>query len=97
MFWNRSAQKQPEPEPESRQQVLYYAQTPLKGDLFAVVRVTWHKKGMPIGVVESQLREDDGDAMSAEFGQLVGKALRDGADVSIICGEPPEAVGIKEL
>lgn len=95
MFWNKPARKQPEPEPESRQQVLYYAQTPLKGDLFAVIRVTWHEKGMPIGVVESQLREDDEDAIP-EFGQLVGEALRGGADVSIICAEPPEAVGIEE-
>ena len=50
---------------------------------------------MPIGVVESQLREDDEDVIP-EFGQLVGEALRGGADVSIICGEPPEAVGIEE-
>jgi len=50
---------------------------------------------MPIGVVESQLREDDEDVIP-EFGQLVGEALRGGADVSIICAEPPEAVGIEE-
>ena len=33
MFWNRPAQKQPEPEPESRQQVLYYAQTGIRGQI----------------------------------------------------------------
>ena len=95
MFWNRPAKKQPEPEPESRRQLLYYAQQKLEGDLFAVIRVTWHEKGALIGVVESQIKKDGDDAIP-EFGQLVGQALRSGADVSIICGELPEAVGIKK-
>ena len=92
MFWNGPARKQPEPEPESRQQVLFYAQKELKGDLFAVIRITWHEEGKPIGVVESQLRDG-----IPEFGQIVGEALRAGADVSVICGEAPEAVGLKQL
>ena len=47
---------------------------------------------MPIGVVESQLREDDEDVIP-EFGQLVGEALRGGADVSVICVEEPKSLG----
>ncbi len=95
MFWNRPAQKQPEPEPESRHQILYYAQTPLKGDLFAVIRVTWHEKGKLVGVVEDQLEGSLTESVISEFGGIVGEALRGGADVSIICSEPPEAVGIE--
>ena len=94
MFWNRPARKQPEPEPEPGKQLLYYAQAELQGDLFAVIRVRWNEKGMPIFVAESQIIGSDDEAIP-EFSQIVRNALMNGADVSIICSEPPEVVGIE--
>lgn len=92
MFWHRRPKKD---DPADRKQLLYYVQQDVGEDSFALVRLTWFAEGKPIGVMETKIRDDREDLIP-EFAEIVGEALRGGADVSIMCGESAEALGIKE-
>ena len=93
MGWlNRSKKTPGEP---SRQQLLHYVQTELMGDSFAVVRTTWYSGGAVCAITECTIDKSDELALM-EFTGIVGDALRAGADVSIICIDSSEAVGIKK-
>ena len=93
MGWlNRSKKRPDEP---SRQQALYYVHSELMDDFYAVIRTTWYSGGAVCGITECAISQSD-DLALMEFTGIVGDALRAGADVSIICIDSSEAVGIKK-
>lgn len=73
--------------------LLYYQQSELPGNLYAIVRISWFRKGIICGVTESKIDCDDIDVV-LEFTDIVGDALRVGADVSVICIDDPINLGI---
>ena len=91
MGWLNRSKKTPD-EP-SRQQLLHYVQAELMGDSFAVVRTTWYSGGAVCAITECKIDKSD-DLALMEFTGIVGDALRAGSDVSILCIEPSESVGL---
>lgn len=85
-FRNRKPQKY-----ENR--LLYYQQDELKDEYYAVVRITWFNDGKVCGVTEGKIDSYEADVVM-EFCSIVGNALRAGADVSVVCIEDPENLGI---
>jgi hypothetical protein len=81
-----------------RQRLLYAAKCKMPDDVFAIVRVTHFGVYGLMGVIEVKLLygEEDLDEMIPQFALIVGEALRDGADVSILCSVEPEVLGICE-
>ena len=81
-----------------RQRLLYAAKCRMPEDVFAIVRVTHFGVYGLVGVMEVKLvyGEEDLDEMIPQFALIVGEALRDGADVSVLCSVEPEALGIYE-
>ena len=63
-------------------------------DVFAVVRMSWFRKGRPFEVEEFQIVECP-DA-TAIFHGTVGQALRLGADVSVVTTYSAESLGIPQ-
>ena len=63
-------------------------------EIFAVVRMSWFRKGQPFEVEEFQILECP-DA-TAIFHGTVGQALRLGADVSVVTTYSAETLGIPQ-
>jgi hypothetical protein len=82
--------------PDPKQQLLFYSQQPIGNDIYAIVRVTWFGKDGCCAVTESRVNLYDIDVVM-EFTDIVGNALRTGADVSVICIDDPENLGIQEV
>ena len=61
-------------------------------DVFAVVRMSWFRQGKPVEIDELQILECD-DAHNI-FQYMVGQALRQGADVSVMTTYSAESLGI---
>tara|TARA_R100000406_G_C3069414_1_gene113739 strand:+ start:497 stop:781 length:285 start_codon:yes stop_codon:yes gene_type:complete len=76
-----------------RGRTLYYQQDELKDRYYAVVRISWFNDDKVCGVTESKIDSYDADVVM-EFADIVGNALRAGADVSVVCIEDPENLGI---
>ena len=93
MGWLNRSKKTPD-EP-SRQQLLHYVQADLMDEFFAVIRTTWYSGGAVCAVTECKIEKTD-DLALMEFTGIVGDALRAGSDVSIICVDPSESVGLKK-
>ena len=85
-FRNRKAKKY-----ENR--LLFYRQDELQNEYYAVVRISWFDDGKVCGVTESKIDTYDADVVM-EFSDIVGNALRAGADVSVVCIDDPENLGI---
>ena len=85
-FRNRKAKKY-----ENR--LLFYRQDELQNEYYAVVRISWFNDGKVCGVTESKIDSYDADVVM-EFSDIVGNALRAGADVSVVCIDDPENLGI---
>ena len=85
-FRNRKAKKY-----ENR--LLFYRQDELQNEYYAVVRISWFNDGKVCGVTESKIDTYDADVVM-EFSDIVGDALRAGADVSVVCIDDPENLGI---
>ncbi len=78
-----------------RKQTLSCNQKSLPDDIFAIVRLAWFEDGQAIEVDEIQIMEAGDDTISG-FAALIGQALRQGADVSVLSAYPPEDLGIYE-
>jgi len=74
-------------------QLLYYVRSELLGRYFAVIRVTWFDTSGIFCVSETRINKSEIDVI-AEFSEIVGMALRAGSNVSVICSEDPEDLGI---
>ena len=96
MSWlDKLCKRQPEEPEEPIQRLLFYSQQELQNEFYAVVRVTWFHGDKICGVTESKIDTYNADVI-LEFSDIVGNALRAGADVSVICIDDPECVGITE-
>ena len=87
------AQTKSKPRPPSRPTLAVIVGT-IPADVFAVVRMSWFRKGQPFEVEEFQILECP-DA-TAIFHGTVGQALRLGADVSVVTTYSAETLGIPQ-
>jgi hypothetical protein len=94
LFWNDPvAQVKSKPRPP-RRPTLAVIVGAIPADVFAVVRMSWFRKGQPFEVEEFQILECP-DA-TAIFHGTVGQALRLGADVSVVTTYSAESLGIPQ-
>jgi hypothetical protein len=91
-FWSDPvAQTKSKPRPPRRPTLAVIVGT-IPADVFAVVRMSWFRKGQPFEVEEFQIL-DCPDA-TAIFHGTVGQALQLGADVSVVTTYSAETLGI---
>lgn len=83
----------PEPRPP-RRPMLCYTVGPVPDHVHSVIRTSWFKRGRMVEVDEVQILECD-ESTNA-FHYMVGQALRQGADVSVLSTYPAHALGIRE-
>jgi hypothetical protein len=96
MGWiDKLCKRQPEEPNEPVRRLLFYSQQELENEFYAVVRVTWFDGNKVCGVSECKIDTYNADVI-LEFSDIVGNALRAGADVSVICIDDPECVGLRE-
>ena len=89
LFWNDPvAQVKSKPRPP-RRPTLAVIVGAIPDDVFAVVRMSWFRKGQPFQILECP------DA-TAIFHGTVGQALRLGADVSVVTTYSAETLGIPQ-
>jgi hypothetical protein len=94
LFWNDPvAQVKSKPRPPRRPTLAVITGT-IPADVFAVVRMSWFRKGQPFEVEEFQILECP-DA-TAIFHGTVGQALQLGADVSVVTTYSAETLGIPQ-
>jgi len=92
LFWRNpvsTAKSKPRP---PRRPTLAVINGAVPDDVFALIRMSWFKKGRPIEVEEFRIFE--GHEAYAIFHGAVGQALRQGADVSVMTTYSAESLGI---
>ncbi len=92
MSWIKNLRKK-RPD-DGHKQLLFFSLGELTDQNYAVVRTTWHDKGHVITVTETRIHLYDDD-MRNEMRDIIKSALLAGADVSLICVETPEELGLK--
>jgi len=83
----------PEPRPP-RRPTLCYTVGSVPDEVHSIVRTSWFRKGRPVEVDEIQIIEC-GDSTRI-FHYVVGQALRQGADVSVLTTYPAHVLGVPE-
>lgn len=63
-------------------------------EIHSIIRTTWFKNGRAVEVDQLFLMEDEG-ALEV-FQYLVGGALRQGCDVSVLTSHTPDTLGVPE-
>lgn len=79
---------------DEHKQLLFFSLGDLVDGNYAVVRTTWYEKTQVIAVTETCIHSYD-EAMRAEMRDVIKCALQAGADVSLICVETPDELGLK--
>ena len=97
LFWRdpvavKDRSKQ-EPRPP-RRPTLCYTVGPIPDYIHSIVRTSWFKRGRMVEVDEFQILESD--ESTEAFHSVVGQALSQGADVSVLSTYPAHALGIRE-
>ena len=82
-----------EPRPP-RRPTLCYTVGNVPDEIHSIVRTSWFRKGKPVEVDEIQIFEC-GDSTRI-FHYVVGQALRQGADVSVLTTYPAHILGVPE-
>lgn len=77
-----------------RKQVLHCTQTSLPPDIFAILRLTWFRRGKQYSVEEMSIEQAE-EGIEEALLMLTKEALKSGADVSILCCCSPEDLGIE--
>lgn len=77
-----------------RRQVLFCSQKDMPSHVFAVIRVSWYKQGKPDSVEEIQMKGKLNDEMVEAIQIVIERALRNGADVSVLTAHDPKELGI---
>lgn len=85
--------RQAKPDDENKQ-VLFFCIGELQNENYAVVRTTWYEERRVIAVTETCIHLYD-EVMRKEMRDIVKCALQAGADVSLICVETPNELGLK--
>lgn len=97
LFWRNPVSKskteprQPRP---PRRPTLCYTVGPIPDYIHSIVRTSWFKRGRMVEVDEFQILESDESTKA--FHYVVGQALSQGADVSVLSTYPAHTLGIKE-
>jgi hypothetical protein len=95
LFWRKPVAKSEPPTPKRpRRPVFCYNVGDIPYDLFAIIRISWYRKGMAYEIEEYQIDECD-DAL-AQFQYVVGTALKQNADVSVLTQYEPDALGVHQ-
>lgn len=81
----------PKPKPP-RRPTFNFIQGVVPDEIHSIVRTTWFKNGRAVEVDQLFVMEDD--QATDVFHYLVGGALRQGCDVSVITTYSPEALGV---
>jgi hypothetical protein len=81
----------PKPRPP-RRPTFNFIQNTTPDDVHSVIRTTWFRNGKVCEVDQIILPEDE-DSLEV-FQYLVGGALRNGCDVTVMTTYPPEALGV---
>ncbi len=90
MSWLSKVRKPERP----RKQIVYFAQEDLQNEYYAVIRITWFFHGEICDVFESSVSKYNKEAV-AEIPSLIQDALAHGADISVVCVESADALGLK--
>ena len=90
MGWLNNLQKPRRP----RRQIFHFAQDHLADGIYAVIRVSWYAYGQVVGVSEGKIYSTDAEAVM-EFRSMIAEALESGADVSALCVESAEDLGLE--
>ena len=77
-----------------RKQIVYFSQEELQNEYYAVIRITWFFDGEICDVFESSISRYDKEAV-AEIPSIIRAALTHRADVSVVCVETADAVGLE--
>ena len=93
MSWLDKLRKRKPGEPINR--LLFFSKQELAEQTYAVIRVTWFFDDKICGVSETSIGLYEEDVIS-EFSDFVGNALRAGCDVSVVCIDDPQYLGIYE-
>ncbi len=92
LFW-RTPVATPGTKPKPpRRPTLNFIQNAVPDEIHSIIRTTWFKNGKAIEVDQLFLLEDE-SALEV-FHYLVGGALRQGCDVSVMTTYSPEALGV---
>lgn len=92
LSWRRSVSTSKSKPKPPRRPTLAVITGSIPDEVFAVVRMSWFRQGRPVEIDELQILECD-DAASI-FQYMVGQALRQGADVSVMTTYSAESLGI---
>ena len=93
MSWLDNLHRRKREEPTNR--LLFFSKQELTEQTYAVIRITWYLHGKISSVSEASIGLYNEDVI-AEFSDLVGNALRAGCDVSVVCIDDPQYLGIYE-
>jgi len=77
-----------------RKQQFFCAQATLPPDVFAVIRLTWYRRGKAYSTEEFSVEHEE-DESKAALMMLAKEALKSGADVSILSCCNPKELGIE--
>ena len=77
-----------------RRQVLSCSQKEMPPHIFAVIRVSWYKQGKLYSVEEFQMKGKSDDEMVTAIQIVIERALRNGADVSVLTAHDSKKLGI---
>lgn len=82
----------PKPPKRPRKPMLMYTVGPIPDHIHSIIRTSWYKQGRPVEIDEFQIMECD-EATNA-FHWMVGRALKQGADVSVLTTYEAEELGV---
>lgn len=82
-----------EPKPP-RRPTLCYTVGVVPDEIHSVIRTSWFRKGRPVEIDEIQIVECEDSTRI--FHYVVGQALRQGADVSVLTTYPAHILGVRE-
>ena len=75
---------------------LLFCRQPLEEDNYAVIRITWYISGMICGISETSIKLWEADIIE-EFVDILRNALQVGCDVSVVCIDDMEHLGLVEV
>ena len=79
---------------DGHKQLLFVCNGDLINENYAVVRTTWYEKRRVIAVTETCIHSYD-EGVRREMKDIIKCALQAGADVSLLCIETPDELGLK--
>ena len=82
------------PEDPTNRSLLFCRQD-LEDDNYAVIRITWYAGGSVVGISETSIKIWESEIIT-EFAEILKNALRVGCDVSVVCIDNMDCLGLVE-